>query len=1373
MRFRTGLLLLSILGLWAPAAHAATTQSQIDAARAKGLAWLLTRQRADGSWGSKAGTEVAATAFAVETLVKAGVKGRPFIAAVSWLSNAEPASTDSLARKAIALKGAGVTVTPHLDTLVAWRNRSLAWGAYTLFDSSFPDTALALGALRTAGYAYANYTTSACVILEARNKTTSPQDLTVYGSWGFGTTPPTSATAAAALPTVLNLWELDALLKAQLIGSSVSCTSGSQIIYDVKNDGVNWVLANRRHATDGGFGEPLNGSVVSTVLDTAAVYEVLKTFRPTASATQGALDYLVTHQQADGSWNGDPLQTAWVLRAILAAPGVDSDSDGLPDSVEAALRTNPSVPDSRGPPAGTGTNAPIALAPSRATAGGAAFTLTVTGSNFLATSTVQWNGANRTTTFVDANTLHASISAADIAIVGTAQVAVYTPSPGGGLSITLPFTISAIPLLSLAKAGTDVGTVTSSPAGIACGATCASLFPPGTQVTLTATPATGATFTGWSGGGCTGTAPCTLTLAADTLVTATFDPAPYTNWWNGRWQYRKPLTVPAGADPLEAGYSVGLQFSHAALVTAGQSSPAGDDVRITYFTGATEIELDRVLDQTAAWNSTTTKVWFKTQAAIAASGSDPNYYLYYGNPAAEAPPQDPNTVWALWDGFDDGVIDAAKWTVVSAPGVRVRALGGELRIDAPNDITLSDPNSLFGITSGPQFTGNFHVETTFRVSSHTSTAPSNWKATFGLGSGTNGLAVSSTASTDKRVQYYTGSAWQDVGDSGLSSTPSSNVQVRQYLTLDGTATHVDTLAPVSRTGVSTAARSLSFQYGPGIATAVRFDVRFDNLTVRKYVASDASVVVTPQTEQVAGGTRPTTTLGVRLPTSNTGTGTVTSSPPGIACGATCVAPFDTGTTITLTAAPGPAATVTWTGCSSVNGNTCTVTGLSVNKWIVATFSASQYVLSVTRAGTGSGTVTSNLGGIACGAACTSTPLSGSVQLTATADAGSLFAGWSGSTGCSGATNPLTLTMSAAKTCTATFNPVTASDIILDNGQAGTSSTGSWYFSSAPSPYGVNAAYAPPAATAATFTWTPTIPAAATYQVYVWWTSDTTRTNSVQYTITHAGGTATPTVDQTTGGGQWHSLGTFTFNAGTGGSVKVTGPSGSGSTPTVAADAVWFRYIPGGAPTLTITKTGSGTGTITSNPPGILCGTDCTGMFATGTPVTLTVTPDPGSTFAGWSGDGDCADGVAILTAARACTATFTGNDIVLDNGQPGTSALGTWGTSPAPNPYGLDSLTNGAAGTWYQWTPTLPAAGSYEVYLWWTEGADRSNAVLVRVGGLQGGGSQDFTVNQQQGGGQWHSLGIFTFPQGATGWVQVHGNGAGLVSADAVRFVPR
>jgi uncharacterized delta-60 repeat protein len=75
--------------------------------------------------------------------------------------------------------------------------------------------------------------------------------------------------------------------------------------------------------------------------------------------------------------------------------------------------------------------------------------------------------------------------------------------------------------LTVTKAGTGEGTVSSSPAGIDCGSTCTAPLA-AVPVTLAATPQPGSVFDGWSGGGCFGTIACHVQLSNDAQVTATF-----------------------------------------------------------------------------------------------------------------------------------------------------------------------------------------------------------------------------------------------------------------------------------------------------------------------------------------------------------------------------------------------------------------------------------------------------------------------------------------------------------------------------------------------------------------------------------------------------------------------------------------------------------------------------------------------------------------------------------------------------------------------------------------------------------------------------------------------------------------------------------
>jgi hypothetical protein len=78
-------------------------------------------------------------------------------------------------------------------------------------------------------------------------------------------------------------------------------------------------------------------------------------------------------------------------------------------------------------------------------------------------------------------------------------------------------------ILTLAKVGPGSGAIVSSPAGLECGATCTAPFVNGTIVTLAAQPINGARFAGWTGGGCSGTLSCAVTMTAAQTVSASFE----------------------------------------------------------------------------------------------------------------------------------------------------------------------------------------------------------------------------------------------------------------------------------------------------------------------------------------------------------------------------------------------------------------------------------------------------------------------------------------------------------------------------------------------------------------------------------------------------------------------------------------------------------------------------------------------------------------------------------------------------------------------------------------------------------------------------------------------------------------------------------
>ncbi len=104
-------------------------------------------------------------------------------------------------------------------------------------------------------------------------------------------------------------------------------------------------------------------------------------------------------------------------------------------------------------------------------------------------------------------------------------------------------------------------------------------------------------------------------------------------------------------------------------------------------------------------------------------------------------------------------------------------------------------------------------------------------------------------------------------------------------------------------------------------------------------------------------------------------------------------------------------------------------------------------------------------------------------------------------------------------------------------------------------------------------------------------------------------------------------------------------------------------------------------------------------------------------------------------------------DVIIDNSTSGTSFTGTWQKSGATGPYGADSLwsRNGAA---YTWRFAVDAPGTYEIFMWWTSWPSRSRAVPVDIDHEGTPNRSRVTIDQQQDGGRWNSLGQFEYVTG-------------------------
>ena len=306
------------------------------------------------------------------------------------------------------------------------------------------------------------------------------------------------------------------------------------------------------------------------------------------------------------------------------------------------------------------------------------------------------------------------------------------------------------------------------------------------------------------------------------------------------------------------------------------------------------------------------------------------------------------------------------------------------------------------------------------------------------------------------------------------------------------------------------------------------------------------------------------------------------------------------------------------------------------------------------------------------------------------------------------------------------------------------------------------------------------------------------------TVKHAAGATTKTFDQRSNGGQWVLHGRYSFAEGTGGYVELSDANGL-----AVADAV--RFVAAGEllPVVTIaatdataTEAGPTTGTLTVSRTGSTAAALMVGYAVGGTATA-------GGDYQALAGSvtipiGAAAAGIVVtpiddplvepdetvvvtLSASAgytvgvpgSATVTITSDDvgsaeITLDNAPVGAqdgqrTFTGTWCVSGVAGFYGVDSLYGCGAGVdTYRWTPTIVAAGSYDVYVRWTAHANRSAAVPITV--VHAAGATTKTFDERVNGGQWVWHGRYSFNTGTGGSVQVS-DANGLAVADAVWWV--
>jgi C1A family cysteine protease/PKD repeat protein len=370
-------------------------------------------------------------------------------------------------------------------------------------------------------------------------------------------------------------------------------------------------------------------------------------------------------------------------------------------------------------------NNPVAaittLSPGSATAGGAAFTLTVTGTNFITSSKVRWNGADRTTTYVSATQLTAAISATDIATSGTASVTVFNPAPGGGTSLAKTFTITAAnnPVPSIT-------TLTPNPA---------TAGGPAFTLTVTGTGFVSTSKVRWNGADRTTTyvsatqltaaIPATDIAVAGTPTITVFNPAP-----GGGTSTGKTFTINAANNPVAAittlspgsatagGAAFTLTVTGTNFITSSKVRWNGAD-RTTTYVSATQ--LTAAISATDIATSGTASVTVfnpapgggtslaKTFTITAANNPVPSITTLTPNPATAGGPAFTLTVTGTgfvstskvrWNGAD------RTTTYVSATQLTAAIPATDIAVAGTPTITVFNPAPGGGTSTGKTFTVN-------------------------------------------------------------------------------------------------------------------------------------------------------------------------------------------------------------------------------------------------------------------------------------------------------------------------------------------------------------------------------------------------------------------------------------------------------------------------------------------------------------------------------------------------------------------------------------------------------------------------------------------------------------------------------------------
>ena len=800
-----------------------------------------------------------------------------------------------------------------------------------------------------------------------------------------------------------------------------------------------------------------------------------------------------------------------------------------------------------------------------------------------------------------------------------------------------------------------------------------------TPVTLTmGAVEAGWTFTGWEGGGCTGTAPCTVSITADTTVTANFSQSTYT------------LTVVSdhgvvSKEPDQPTYAYGTQV----LITMGTVESgwtftgwegggcAGMDPCTVTIIGNIRVTTAFTQD---TYNLTITQT---TGGTITVDSEGP---FHYGDPVTLTAMAEPGYTFTGWTGDLSGTENPVTISMIGDRAVSAaftqdtysltinQVIGGTITANSEGPFHYGD-KVILTATAEPGYTftdwtgaasgttnpieimmdGDKSVSATFTQNTYTLTVISDHgivnkdpdQTSF-----TYGQTVVVTIGTVESGWTFTG--WSGGGCAG---TDPCTVVMNADTTVTAAFTQIvyNLVIETAVGGTITAAPAGPYHYGDVVTVEAKADTGY---TFTGWTG-DLSGTTNPTTINMTSDKTVSATFEQNLVsltiTQSTG-GMITADPAG---------PYHYGDEVTLTAAASTGYTFTgWTDDLSGTTSPVTIT-LDGDKTVGATFALNVVTLSITQ----------STGGMITAVPAGPYHYGDEVTLTAAASTGYTFTGWTDDL--SGTTSPVTITLDGDKTVGATFalNGVTLSITQSTGGMITADPAGPYH-------YGDEVTLTATADSGYSFTgWTDDLSGT---------TTPTTITLDGDKTVgaTFALNGVTLSITQSTGGmitadpaGPYHYGDEVTLTATADSGYSFTGWTGDASgtttqtTITLDGDKTVGATFALNGVTLSITQ--STGGMITADPAG---------PYHYGDEVTLTATADSGYSFTGWTGDasGTTTPTTITLDGDKTVGATFALNGVTLSITQ---STGGMITAVPAgPYHYGDEVTLTAAASTGYTFT---------------------------------------------------------------------------------------